>query len=217
MPYSLPASAKPFTLAIPDEDFAEWKQLLELSKIGPDTWQSRQDDPAYGISRQWLIDAKDYWLNKFDWRAQEKHINSFSNYKITVEEIDIHFIALLSEKEDAIPLLFLHGWPGSFTEFLPMLGLIRDKYSAKDLPYHVIVASLPGYTLSGGPPLDRSFGLSDIARVMDSFMKELGFSKYLAQGGDIGSLVENVMVLTYDSCVGVHCAYISRFLAGKAE
>ena len=205
MAYSPPASAHEFTLNIPEKDISEWKQLLELSKIAPDTWEGRQEDGRFGASRQWLIDTKDYWLNKFDWRAQEKHINSFPNYKIKIEDIDVHFIALFSEKKDAVPIIFMHGWPGSFVEFLPMLGLIREKYSAKDLPYHIIVPSLPGYTLSSGPPLDRDWTPPDSARVLDSLMKELGFSKYLAQGGDVGSFLGTAMALTYDSCVGVHC------------
>jgi microsomal epoxide hydrolase len=206
MAYSPPASAKEFTLNIPEKDISEWKQLLELSKIAPNTWESQQEDGRYGVSRQWLIDTKDYWLNKFDWRAQEKHINSFPNYKIKIEQIDLHFIALFSEKENAIPIIFMHGWPGSFVEFLPMLELIREKYSAKDLPYHIIVPSLPGYTLSSGASIDGDWTPTDSARVLDGLMKELGFSKYLAQGGDVGSTLGTTMVLTYDACVGVHCA-----------
>lgn len=208
MAYTPPSSAKPFTLNIPDKEFSEWKQLLELSKIAPETWEGSHEDGRYGVSRGWLIDAKDYWLNQYDWRAQEKHINSFPNYKIKIEDIDVHFIGLFSEKKDAIPIIFMHGWPGSFIEFLPMLGLIRDKYAAKDLPYHIIVPSLPGYTLSSGGPLDRDWTPTDSARIMDKLMKELGFSKYLAQGGDVGSFLGTIMVTTYDSCVGLHCTQL---------
>ncbi|KAF2789207.1 epoxide hydrolase-like protein [Melanomma pulvis-pyrius CBS 109.77] len=209
MAYAPPSSAKPFTLNVPDKDFSEWKQLLELSKIAPETWEGSHEDGRYGVSRRWLIDAKDYWLNQYDWRAQEKHINSFPNYKIKIEDIDVHFIALFSEKKDAIPIIFMHGWPGSFIEFLPMLGLIRDKYAAKDLPYHIIVPSLPGFTLSSGGPLDRDWTPTDSARIMDKMMRELGFSKYLAQGGDVGSIVGTILVTAYDSCVGVHLNLIT--------
>lgn len=202
--YSPPSSVKPFTLNVSSKDISEWKQLLELSKIGPETWEGKHEDGRFGVSRQWLIDTKDYWLNKYDWRAQEKYINSFPNYKIKIEDIDLHFIGLFSEREDAIPIIFLHGWPGSFVEFLPLLSNVREKYPAKDSPYHFIVPSLPGYTLSSGGPVDRDWTLQDSARVLDSLMKELGFSKYLAQGGDIGSFVGIAMALTYDSCVGVH-------------
>ncbi|KAF2707262.1 epoxide hydrolase-like protein [Pleomassaria siparia CBS 279.74] len=209
MAFSVPSCAKPYTLDIPDKDMSEWKQLLELAKIGPDTWEGRQDDGRFGVSRQWLIDTKDYWLNKYDWRAQEKDINSFPNYKTNIEDIDVHYIALFSDKEDAIPIIFMHGWPGSFVEFLPMLKLICDKYPAKDLPYHIIVPSLPGYTLSSGGPVDRDWTLADSARVLDSLMKKLGFSKYLAQGGDVGSFLATTMAHSFDSCVGLHVTLIS--------
>jgi microsomal epoxide hydrolase len=213
MAYSPPASAKEFTLNIPENDISEWKQLLTLSKIAPDTWEGRQEDGRFGTSRQWLIETKDYWLNKYDWRAQEKHINSFPNYKTKIEDINVHYIALFSEKKDAIPIIFMHGWPGSFVEFLPMLSLIREKYSAKELPYHIIVPSLPGYTLSSGGPVDRDWTVADSARILDSLMKELGFSKYLAQGGDVGSFLGTAMALTHDSCVGVHCTQLRPFSA----
>lgn len=205
MSYSPPSSAKPFTLNVLDKDFSEFKQLLQVSKLGPLTWEGQQEDRRFGVTHKWLSEAKDYWLNKFNWRAQEKHINSFPNYTMEIEGLTVHFVALFSEKKDAVPILFMHGWPGSFIEFLPMCGLVREKYSSKDLPYHIIVPSLPGYTLSSGGPLDRDWTTEDATRVMDRLMKNLGFEKYLAQGGDIGSIVGTQLALGYDACVGVHC------------
>ena len=205
MSYSVPSSAKPFTLNIPDQEISDFKQLLQLSKLGPDTYEGRQQDRRFGITHEWLSNAKDYWLNKYDWRAQEKHINSFPNYTMEIEGMSHHFIGLFSEKKDAVPIIFLHGWPGSFIEFLPMLGLIREKYAAKDLPYHIVIPSLTGYTLSEGGPLDKDWDKDQTARIMDKLMKNLGFNKYIAQGGDVGSFVATTLGAHYESCVAVHC------------
>ncbi len=99
----------------------------------------------------------------------------------------------------------MHGWPGSHLEFLSMLDLFRKRYSPEDLPYHIIVPSLPGYTLSSGPPLTRDFQMVDIARLMNKLMVGLGFGGgYIAQGGDIGSFVGKIMLATYDECKGEH-------------
>ena len=203
MSYSPPASAKPFTLNVSEQDISEWRQLLQLSKLAPETFETQQEDRRFGVTHKWLSEAKDYWLNKYDWRAQEKHINSFPNYKMQIEHVDLHFIALFSENKDAIPILFMHGWPGSFIEFLPMLQLIRKKYPAKDLPYHIVVASLPGYPLSTIQSTD-DWTIDDDGRILNQLMLNLGFDKYLVQGGDVGSFVAQTMNSTYDGCVGMH-------------
>lgn len=205
MSYSPPDSAKPFALAISDQDISEWRQLLQLSKLAPETWEGRQEDRRYGVTNKWLSETKHYWLNKYDWRAAEKHINSFANYKMQVKNVDMHFVALFSEKKDAIPIMFMHGWPGSFLEFLPMMKLIKEKYSAKDLPYHIVVPSLPGYTLSTVQSIEKGWTLEDSSRIMHQLMLNLGFDRYLVQGGDVGSLTAQIIVAQYDACLGVHC------------
>jgi microsomal epoxide hydrolase len=204
MSYSLPSSAKPFTLKVPDQDLFEWRQLLQLSKLGPITYENQQTEQNFGVTQKWLSDAKDYWLNKYDWRNEEKRINSFDNFKIRIEDSDLHFVGLFSDKKDAIPIVFLHGWPGSFIEFLPMLKVIKDKYEKKDLPYHIIVPSLPGYTLSTELPTDKNWTMQDTARVIHKLMTNLGFEKYLAQGGDVGSFEARLLAQDYDACVGIH-------------
>ncbi|CAN9340550.1 unnamed protein product [Alternaria alternata] len=217
MSYSPPDSAKPFTLNVSDQDISEWRQLLQLSKLAPETYEGRQEDRRFGVSRKWLSDAKDYWLNKYDWRAQEKHINSFPNYKMQIEDVDLHFVAVFSEKKDAIPIIFMHGWPGSFIEFLPMLTLVKEKYSTKDLPYHLIVPSLPGYTLSTVQSTEKEWKLEDTSRVLNQLMLNLGFDKYLAQGGDVGSFTSQQMNRSYDSCVGMHPSNPLALLAWIGE
>ncbi|KAF1835734.1 epoxide hydrolase-like protein [Decorospora gaudefroyi] len=204
MSYTLPECAHPFTLNISDQDILEWRQLLQLSKLAPETWEGQQEDRRYGVTRKWLAEAKDYWLNQYNWRAQEKHINSFPNYRMQIEQTDLHFVALFSKKKDAVPIVFMHGWPGSFIEFLPMLALIKEQYSTEDLPYHIIVPSLPGYPLSAIQSIEKKWTLDDTARIVNQLMVNLGFNKYLAQGGDVGSFVAQAMANTYEPCVGIH-------------
>lgn len=204
MSYSPPSSAKPFTLNIPDQDIDEWRQLLKLSKLAPKTWEGSQEDRRFGVTRKWLADTKDYWLNTYSWRNEEKRINSFPNYRMQVNGVNLHFVALFSEKKDAVPIQFLHGWPGSFIEFLPMLTLIRDQYpSAKDLPYHIIVPSLPGYPLSPRPT-DREWSMVESTAALNQLMVNLGFPKYIAQGGDVGSFVARLAARNHEECVGIH-------------
>ncbi|EOA91286.1 uncharacterized protein SETTUDRAFT_162049 [Exserohilum turcica Et28A] len=210
MSYSPPASAKPFTLHVSDHDLSEWRQLLQLSKLAPETWEGHQQDRRFGVTHKWLSETKDYWLNKYDWRAAEAHINSFSNYRMQIETVDVHFVALFSEKKDAIPIILMHGWPGSFIEFLPMLKLVKDKYSAKDLPYHLVVPSLPGYTLSTLQSTKDKWTMKDTGRVMNQLMLNLGFSKYISQGGDVGSFITQILAANYDECVALHMNLASR-------
>ncbi|KAH7374487.1 epoxide hydrolase [Plectosphaerella cucumerina] len=209
---SLPPSVvnipKSFTLRVPDRQIQDFKSLLTASNIGSETWYNNHEDGQFGTSRQWLADAKIAW-QKLDWRKQERRINSFPNFKTTVNDIEvgstsIHFAALFSKKRDALPLLFLHGWPGSFLEFLPMLDLLKNKYTPDTLPYHVIVPSLPHYGLSGGP-LDVELTLEAAARILNQLMLDLGFGGgYGVQGGDIGSFLARILSATFPECKAFH-------------
>ncbi|EGP86991.1 uncharacterized protein MYCGRDRAFT_71676 [Zymoseptoria tritici IPO323] len=210
-PFSGVLEVKPFKAAVSDSALEDFKQLLRLSKVGPATLEnSSQADSAYGLSRDWTEKAKDYWLNKYDWRKTEERINSFENYKATItgedgENLDIHFLALRSSKPDAVPVVLLHGWPGSVLEFLGMLDLARNKYKSEDLPYTFIVPSLPGYAYSSGPSMKSESTCETMAYFVDKLMVGLGFgSGYIAQGGDIGSFVSRILGAQYESCKAVH-------------
>lgn len=213
LPAQASLRAKHFKAHVSDEELSDFKQLLKLSKIGPQTYENTvadvKDFTHFGISREWLSQAKKYWESSYDWRKTEDRINSYPNFTVQIEDsgfdFGIHFIALFSKKADAAPLLFMHGWPGSFLEFLGTLDVLKKKYKPEDLPFHVIVPSLPGYGYSSGPPTDKNFDMQGIARVMDKLMVGLGFGDgYIAQGGDIGSFVSRVLGATAPSCKAVH-------------
>ncbi|KAH6955719.1 epoxide hydrolase [Ilyonectria sp. MPI-CAGE-AT-0026] len=191
------SAAKPFTLQVTDGQIQEFKSLLSASKVGPETWYTNHGDGQFGTTREWLAGAKKAWL-KHDWRKQERRVNSFPNFKVVVENeavgaTSIHFTALFSKRKDALPLLFLHGWPGSFLEFLPVLDILKNKYTPETLPYHVIVPSLPHFGLSGGP-IDVELTMMDAAQLMNQLMLDLGFGKgYVVQGGDVGSGLARIL------------------------
>ncbi|KAH6976248.1 Alpha/Beta hydrolase protein [Ilyonectria sp. MPI-CAGE-AT-0026] len=200
---TIPKTAKsqplPYTVSVPGEKVSELRQLLKLSKIGPATYENlhaNTKEGKFGITREWLINAKKEW-ETWEWRSCEDTLNAFPNYRMRIEDTDIHFLALFSERHDAVPVILLHGWPGSILEFLPLLSLMTQQYSPTELPYHLIVPSLPGYAFSSGPPLERNFAIADVARIMNNLMIEFGFGDtgYVAQGGDVGSGVLNFCLM----------------------
>ncbi|KAJ5289069.1 hypothetical protein N7478_002099 [Penicillium angulare] len=216
-PYAtLPSTAKveptPFIVSVPKQQLDELETLIKLSKLAPHTYENSQLDARYGVTTDWLVAMKDQWLRSYKWRASEDRINTFPQWTIEIEDINMHFVGLFSERQDAIPILLIHGWPGNFLEFLSILQLFKDESTPSTLPYHLIVPSLPGYTFSSGPPLDRNFGTQDIARVLNQLMIGLGFERgYVAQGGDIGSRVARELAVDYESCKAVHCKFFSKY------
>ncbi|KAK4503298.1 hypothetical protein PRZ48_006726 [Zasmidium cellare] len=211
LPPKTTSNIKPFQLAIPETEVNDMKSLLKLSRLaGPVYENSLPGGKSHlGVRRDWLADAKRVWENDFDWRATEAHINTFPNFKATVDDeiaaFEIHFAALFSSRADAIPVILLHGWPGSFLEFLPLLQLMKQKYSPETLPYHLVVPSLPGFTLSEMPLLDRDISQVDVARILNGLMINIGFgSGYVCQGGDIGSRVARLLAVNHSEAKAVH-------------
>ncbi|THX71942.1 alpha/beta-hydrolase [Aureobasidium pullulans] len=218
---TIPSTAKvqprPYKVEIDANDISSMKHLLAHSKIGPATYENQQTDRRFGMNRDWLINAKKHWETEYDWRRCEKNINSFPNFTMPVtddkgSDFTIHFLALFSKKSDAIPLIFLHGWPGSILEFLGMLTVIKKQYpNPEDLPYHIIVPSLPGYAFSSSPPIDRDFKADDMAPVMNALMVALGFgSGYIAQGGDLGSFIARQLGVENEECKGMFATLTSH-------
>ncbi|CAD0115021.1 unnamed protein product, partial [Aureobasidium uvarum] len=184
-----------FTVHISDADLEQLGLLLRTTPIAEPTYETNlpDGDRKFGMRHDWLT------------KAHELHINTFDHFHMNIDDelcdFNVHFVAMFSKRQDAVPVLLLHGWPGSFLEFLPMLDKLRKKYGSVDLPYHLVVPSLPGYAFSSPPPIDKEFRVEDVARLMNQLMLRLGFGAgYMVQGGDVGSKVARVMAAKYDEC-----------------
>ncbi|KAK4167739.1 putative hydrolase [Cladorrhinum sp. PSN259] len=225
-PFStLPGSAQkesiaPFRVNISDLELERTRTLLKLSNIPGECYENSMPDGArsLGLRREWLIEAKRVWEEEFDWREVENKINALPNFTASIplsrspsneKMIRIHFIGIFSSSPSATPVVFLHGWPGSVLEFLGVLNLFLQKYpDPTELPYHFIVPSLPGFTLSDAFPKDQHYGMEDVAGVVNHLMTEtLGFKTYCVQGGDIGSRVGRILGARYEECTSVLLNY----------
>lgn len=214
LPANITGTVAPFGFHVSNRNLLNLGGLLSVSQIPPPSYYINNDngtlgDGEFGISRKWLVAAKNAWLDDFDWHSHEAKINSYPNYKIniTTEEggvFNTHFAALFSKKPNAVPVIFMHGWPGSYMEFFPMLDLLVQKYTPDTLPYHVIVPSIPDYGFSSGPSKNVELTFPLAGEVMNKLMISLGFTKYIAQGGDVGSFMATQMCGTYDECRAFH-------------
>ena len=196
-----------FQSSVPDSEISKLKQLVELSPIAPPTYENLREDGVYGVSRKWLLEAQDYWAHKYDWRTIESEFNSFPNYTSDIKAKDgdtykVHFTGLFSKKPGAKPICCLHGWPGSIFEFIPYLNVIKQRWSPEELPWHIVVPSLPGYGFSGGPSTKVEWRNEDMAYLMNELMVGLGLKGYIAHGGDIGSFLSRICAVRYDACRG---------------
>ena len=180
-----------------------------VRRVADYPWHEMPDDGGwdYGTNLDYLKELCAYWVDEFDWRAQETKINSFSNFKALVDGIDMHFIFEEGSGENPTPLMISHGWPGSVSEFFDLIEpLAHPERFGGDIEdaFTVIAPSLPGFGFSGRPP--RPYGPRKMAGVINSLMTDtLGFSNYLAQGGDWGGAI--CSWLGYDhasTCSAIH-------------
>ena len=172
-------------------------------------WHEMPDDGGweYGTNMNYLKKLCAYWVDEFDWRAQEAHINSFSHFKAPVDGIDMHFIREEGSGPNPMPLVISHGWPGSVAEFFDLIEPLAhpEKFGGNvEDAFTVIAPSLPGFGFSGRPP--RPYGPRKMADIFNSLMTNtLGYESYLAQGGDWGGAI--CSWLGYDhapACSAIH-------------
>ena len=171
-------------------------------------WHEMPDDGgwSYGTNLNYMKDFCDYWINKFNWREQERKINKFHHYTSLVDDINIHFIHEKGSGNGPIPLLISHGWPGSIVEFLNIIDPLAhpEKHNGNiDDSFDVIVPSLPGFGFSDRP--SRPIGPRKMAKYFDLLMTDnLGYSNYLAQGGDWGGAISSWLGFEHSACQAIH-------------
>ncbi|MBM3672396.1 MAG: epoxide hydrolase [Actinobacteria bacterium] len=161
----------------------------------------------YGTELEYLRDFVAYWRDEYDWRATEQRLNNFEQLTTEIDGANVHFIHARSPEPDALPIVLTHGWPGSVVEFLDCIGPLSDPVAhggdAADA-FHVVVPSLPGYAFSG-PTRERGWHPGRVGKAWAELMAGLGYSRYVAQGGDWGSFVTTQLALADpDHCAGVH-------------
>jgi pimeloyl-ACP methyl ester carboxylesterase len=182
----------PFTLAIPERDLDDLKRRLETTR-----WPEREavDDWSQGAPLARVQALVAYWKDRYDWRRCEAMLNGFGQYRTPIDGLNIHFIHARSKHEKALPLLLTHGWPGSVIEFHKVIRPLTDPTAfggkAEDA-FHVIAPSLPGYGFSDKPAA-TGWDLVHIARAWAVLMERLGYTRYVAQGGDWGAAVTSHM------------------------
>jgi pimeloyl-ACP methyl ester carboxylesterase len=164
-----------------------------------------------GADLAWMKSLVGYWLDGFDWRAQEESINRFAQYRATVDGVGIHFIHQRGRGPDPLPILITHGWPGSFLEMLKILPLLTDPAAhggdACDA-FDVVVPSLPGYGFSDRPA-EKGFDTARIASLWVTLMEGLGYRRFCAQGGDWGASVGTQLGFRHGrKIIGLHLNYI---------
>jgi pimeloyl-ACP methyl ester carboxylesterase len=195
---------RPFHIEVPEEQLAELRRRIEATR-----WPSRElvDDRSQGVQLATIQALARYWASDYDWRACEARLNALPQFTTEIDGVDIHFIHVRSPHEDALPLIMTHGWPGSVVELLETVGPLTDPTAhggdAEDA-FDLVLPSLPGYGLSG-EPRELGWDAARIGQAWAELMSRLGYSRYVAQGGDVGAAVTDVMSRQApDGLLGVH-------------
>lgn len=194
----------PFTVDIPKSELDNLKERLRQAR-----WPDEETSPGWdqGIPLQYTKELANYWAEDYDWRRFEKKLNGWPQFTTTIDDIDIHFIHLRSPQADALPIIISHGWPGSLVEFHKIIDALADPVAhggnAEDA-FHVVVPCLPGYGFSGKPKTTGT-SVEKIGDMWGQLMARLGYDRYVAQGGDWGSMITQSMGQTETQhCAGIH-------------
>lgn len=197
LPAQLTAAAandaiRPFRFRASDEQLADLRRRVLATQ-----WPERETvaDDTQGVQLATMQQLARYWATDYDWRKVEAKLNSYPNFITTIDGLDIHFIHVRSKHESALPVIVTHGWPGSIIEQLKIIDLLTDPTahggSAADA-FHVVIPSMPGYGFSG-KPTSTGWDPAHIARAWTVLMKRLGYRQFVAQGGDWGAIITDVM------------------------
>ncbi|MEU5903490.1 epoxide hydrolase family protein [Micromonospora sp. NPDC047467] len=183
---------RPFRLDAPEETLADLRRRIEATR-----WPTRElvTDRSQGVQLATIQELARYWRTDYDWRPVEATLNALPQYTTYLDGVEIHFIHVRSPHENALPLIMTHGWPGSVVELLGVIGPLADPTahggSAEDA-FHLVLPSLPGYGFSG-EPTELGWNSARIAGAWAELMKRLGYSRYVAQGGDVGASITDAM------------------------
>src|SRR5215217_3107156 len=188
------AAVRPFRIDVPEEDLVDLRQRIAATR-----WPEKEtvEDQSQGPRLATMQALARYWAEEYDWRKVEAKLKALPHFITEIDGLDIHFIHVRSKHEDALPLIVTHGWPGSIIEQLKIIDPLTNPTvhgaSASDA-FHVVIPSMPGYGFSG-KPTTTGWDQARIARAWAVLMKRLGYTRYVAQGGDWGAFVVDQMGL----------------------
>jgi pimeloyl-ACP methyl ester carboxylesterase len=209
-----PAAIRPFAVEVPEE------QLTELHRrVAATRWPSKElvADRSQGVQLATIQELAQYWATEYDWRRCETRLNALPQFKTEIEGMDVHFIHVQSPHEDALPLIMTHGWPGSVIELLETVGPLTDPTAhggrAEDA-FHLVLPSVPGYAFSA-EPTELGWYAGRVAEAWGKLMPRLGYTSYVAQGGDVGAAVTDAMGRQApEGLIGIHTNLFVPGLAG---
>lgn len=214
-------SIRPFHIEVPEEKLVDLKRRILSTK-----WPNKEtvNDASQGVQFETMQQLAHYWATDYDWRKIEAKLNALPQFITTIDGVDIHFIHVRSKHKNALPVIITHGWPGSIIEQIKVIGPLTDPTSYGGKPedaFDVVIPSLPGHGFSG-KPASTGWEPVRIARTWIELMRRLGYKKYVAQGGDWGNAVSEVMALMAPpELLGIHTnmpatvpASISKALSG---
>jgi pimeloyl-ACP methyl ester carboxylesterase len=210
------AGIRPFTVDISESELQDLRH-----RIGETRWPNKElvADRSQGVQSATIQRLADFWTSDYDWRTCEAKLNALPQFKTEIDGVDIHFIYVRSPHADALPLIMTHGWPGSIIELLDTIGPLTDPTAhggrAEDA-FHLVLPSLPGYGFSG-EPTELGWGPDRTAQAWAELMDRLGFTRYVAQGGDVGASVTDTMARQApEGLAGIHTNLLAPAL-GHAD
>ena len=213
---SAESAVRPFRIEVPQGEIDELRRRINATR-----WPTRElvTDRSQGVQLAAIQNLARYWTTEYDWRRCEARLNALPQFKTEIDGLDIHFIHVESAHKNALPLIMTHGWPGSVVELLETIGPLTDPTAhggrAEDA-FHLVLPSIPGYGFSA-EPAGLGWGPIRIGQAWAELMRRLGYTRYVAQGGDVGSQVTDAMGrLALDGLIGIHTNLLTPAL-GDAE
>ena len=202
-----------FELEIPEEQIDDLRRRIAATR-----WPSKElvEDRSQGVQLATLQELAQYWVGDYDFGRLEARLNALPQFTTEIDGVEIHFIHVRSEHEDALPLIMTHGWPGSVIELLETIGPLTDPTAHGGTPgdaFHLVLPSLPGYGFSG-EPAELGWDAARIARAWAELMDRLGYTRYVAQGGDVGAYVTDAMGRQApEGLLGIHLNVLTAAVA----
>jgi pimeloyl-ACP methyl ester carboxylesterase len=205
---------RPFHVDVPQAELDELRRRIKATR-----WPTRElvEDRSQGVQLATTQALASYWATEYDWRKAESKLNALPQFTTEIDGIDIHFIHVRSPHENALPLIMTHGWPGSVVELLEAIGPLTDPTAhggrAEDA-FDLVLPSLPGYGFSG-EPTELGWNVGRVAQAWAELMRRLGYTRYVAQGGDVGAAVTDTMGRQApEGLLGIHMNLLVTVLAG---